>query len=127
MRRRASRPHAVAAALLLALGALVVFCATAGVVFLTAANADRSMVGSSRAHDETHTRHDAVTPRAAAHSPTSSAAHGSGLHVDVMAALAAVSTGALLLLGWFVVARVRHRLPRLVTAALGARAPPAPV
>jgi hypothetical protein len=122
MRRRASRPQAVAALLLLALAA---FCATAGVASLGAANADRSTIGSARAHDETHTRHDAVTPRAAALSPTSSAAHGSGLHVDVLAAVAAVSTGALLLLGWFVGGRVRHRLPRLVTAALGARAPPA--
>jgi hypothetical protein len=122
MRRHASRPHAVAAALLLAVAA---FCATAGVAFLTSSTADRSTVGSSRAHDETHTRHEAVTPRAAALAPTSSAVHGSGLHVDVLAALAALSTGALLLLGWFVVGRVRHRLPRLVTAALGARAPPA--
>jgi hypothetical protein len=124
MRRRASRPHAVAAALLLVVAA---FCATAGVAFLTSSAAERSTVGSSRARDGTRTRHEAVTVRAAALSPASSTAHGSGFHVDVLVALAAVSTAALLLLGWFVVGRVRYRLPRLVTAALGARAPPAVV
>jgi hypothetical protein len=119
MRHRASRRCAVAAFALLALAV-----AGAGVALVTSSRPHAGAVTSARSHDDHHARHEAVTPRAAL-SPTASAAHGSGLHVDVLAALAAVSAGALLLLGWVVVGRVRHRLPRLVTAALGARAPPA--
>ena len=120
MRHRASRLHAVVAALLLALGAL---CTAAGVASLTSSASDSSAV-SSRAHDGGDRRPEAFAPRATAVSPAKSGAHGSGLHLDLLAAFAAVGVGALLLLGWFTVGRARSLLPRLVTAPVGARAPP---
>ena len=109
------------AALLLALGAL---CTAAGVASLTSSASDSSAV-SSHAHDGVDRRPEAFAPRVTAVSPAKAGAHSSGLHLDLLAAFAVVAAGALLLLCWFIVGRARSLLPRLVTAPVGARAPPA--
>jgi hypothetical protein len=122
MRHRASRCYTVVAALLLALGA--VGTAT-GAASLTSNIADLSAVSSARSHEGADARHEAFAPRSTTVSPAKSGTHGAGPHLVLVAATAAVGAAALLLLGWFVVGRARHLLPRLVTAPLGARAPPA--
>jgi hypothetical protein len=119
MRHRGSRLRAVVAALLLALGAM--FTAV-GVASLTPSTADGS-AASSRARHGAAARHDAFAPRGTS-APAKAAAQVAGLHLDLVAAVVALAA-ALLLLGWFVAGRARGLLPRLVTAPLGARAPPA--
>ena len=120
MHHRALRLHAVVAALLLALGAT--FTAV-GVASLTSSTSDPSAVSSTRAHEGAETRHEAFSSRGTAASSAKSGAHGTGLHLDLLAAATALAVG-LLLLGWCVGSRARRLLPRLVTAPLGARAPP---
>ena len=119
MRHRVSRVQAVVAALLLALGAM---CTAAGVASLTSSTSGSSAVASPRAPEGAEPRHDALAPRATSVS-AKAGAHASGPHLGLVAvtALAAV----LLLLGWFVAGRARRLVPRLVSAPLGARAPPA--
>jgi hypothetical protein len=115
MRHRASRLHAVVAALLLALGA---WCTAAGVASLTSTTSDSSAVSSTR-------HHDALTPRSPAVSSVKSGAHRPGLHLDLVAAIAALGAATLLLLGWLVARRARQLLTRFAIVPLGARAPPA--
>jgi len=124
MHHRGSRLHAVVAALLLALGAV---CTVAGVASLTSSTSDPSAVTSSRSrsHDGTDARREALSPRAPATAAAKSGRHASGPRVDLLGVAATVAAGALLLLVGFVAARARRLLPRLVTAPLGARAPPA--
>jgi hypothetical protein len=118
MRHRRSRLRAAIAALLLALGAM---CTAAGVASLTSSTSHQSAVEPSRPHAEA--RHEAFAPRATSVS-SKAGAQGAGPQLDLVAGVAAL-TAVLLLLGWFVAGRARRVLPRLVTAPLGARAPPA--
>jgi hypothetical protein len=110
----------VVAALLLALGAM--FTAV-GVASLSSSTSDSSPVTSTRTREGAETRHDALAVRATAVS-SRGAIHVAGPHLDLVVAGAALAA-VLLLLGWLVGGRSRRVLPRLVTAPLGARAPPA--
>lgn len=109
------------AALLLALGAMFT---AAGVASLTSSASDSSAVASTRTHEGAEARPEAFAARTTAVASSKSGAHGSVLHLDVVAAIGALAA-VLLVLGWLVAGRARRLLPRLVIATLGARAPPA--
>jgi hypothetical protein len=120
MRHRGTRLRAVVAALLLALGAMFTAVVVAS---LSSSTSDSSAVTSTRTHEGAETRHEALSVRTTAVS-SRAGIHVAGPHLDLVAAVAALAA-VLLLLGWLGTGRSRRLLPRLVTAPLGARAPPA--
>ncbi len=129
MHHRASRLHAVVAALLLTLGLVLglvsgLVCSAASAASLSSSSSDPSAVVDARAQRGAAAGQEALAPRSGAVTVAKLRPHAPGLHVDVVAALVVLVAGLLLLIGWIVAGRGAV-LARLVAAPLGARAPPA--